>query len=75
MYVDIRATYVVQAYQPLVHNFYPYVEQRPNREYFTKLYGISSPTNTVRSPHSLLFGVDRNRGRGTNQYRFVPLPL
>ena len=30
MYVDIRATYVVQPYLPLVHNFYPYGEQRPN---------------------------------------------
>ena len=40
-YVDIRSTYIVQTYQPLVHNFYPYVEQQPNRGYFTKLYGIS----------------------------------
>ena len=30
MYVDIRATYVAQTYLPLVHNFYPYAEQRPN---------------------------------------------
>ena len=27
MYVDIRATYVVQTYLPLVHNFYPDAEQ------------------------------------------------
>ena len=44
MYVDIRATYVVQTYLSLVHNFYPYVEQRPNIGHFTKLYGISPPT-------------------------------
>ena len=27
IHVDIRATYVVQTYLPLVHNFYPYAEQ------------------------------------------------
>ena len=27
-YVDIRATYVVQTYLLLVHNFYPYAEQQ-----------------------------------------------
>ena len=37
-YVDIRSTYIVQTYQPLVHNFYPYVEQQPNIALFTKLY-------------------------------------
>ena len=40
MYVDIRATYVVQAYLPLIHNFYPYAEQQPDIDHFTKLYGI-----------------------------------
>ena len=29
-YVDIRATYVVQTFLPLVRNFYPYVEQQPD---------------------------------------------
>ena len=45
MYVDIRATYVAQTYLPLLHNFYPYAEQQPNRGHFTKpllrtLYGL-----------------------------------
>ena len=30
-YVDIRSTYIVQTYLPLVHNFYPYAEQQPLR--------------------------------------------
>ena len=30
-YVDIRATYVVQTYPPLVRNFYLYAEQQPLR--------------------------------------------
>ena len=30
-YVDIRATYVVQTYLPLVRNFYPCAEQQANR--------------------------------------------
>ncbi|KXB72717.1 hypothetical protein HMPREF3185_01663, partial [Porphyromonas somerae] len=34
----IRATYVVQTYLTLVHNFYPYAEQHPNIGHFTKLY-------------------------------------
>ena len=29
-HVDLSSTYVVQTYLPLVHNFYPYVEQQPN---------------------------------------------
>ena len=28
-YVDIRATYVAQTFQPLVRNFYPYAKQQP----------------------------------------------
>ena len=41
-YVDIRATYVVQTYLPLVNNFYPYAEQQPDIGHFTKLYRLSS---------------------------------
>ena len=28
--LDIRATYVVQTYLPLIRNFYPYAGQQPN---------------------------------------------
>ena len=40
-YVDIRATYVAQTYLPLLHNFYPYAEQQPNRGHFAELYSFA----------------------------------
>ncbi|KXB75601.1 hypothetical protein HMPREF3185_00724 [Porphyromonas somerae] len=38
--MDLSSTYVVQTYLLLVHNFYPYAEQQPNRGHFTKLYSF-----------------------------------
>ena len=45
-YVDIRATYVVQTYLPLVRNFYPYAEQQPLRRGKSNQYW--SPIEAVR---------------------------
>ena len=39
-HVSPISTYVAQTFLPLVHNFYPYAEQRPNRGHVTKPYGI-----------------------------------
>ena len=59
-YVDIRATYVAQAYLPLVHNFYPYAEQLPK----------------YRSLHKAVLGsVQSYIALPADQYRFILLPF
>ena len=42
-YVDIRATYVVQTYLPLVYNFYPYAEQQFHIGHRSDLYRFVPP--------------------------------
>ena len=53
-YVDIRATYVVPTYLPLVRNFYPYAEQQPTMglHRIPLLVCTSSPLHSREKPQA-----------------------